>query len=177
MFVFPCFSRTMKIHFSHLFGVVWISTSPNIFKKPINLKGLCFPMLFRVLWKSAFPIFWVWGIVWISASREICKKHLTLECSVFPYVSRTIGNHFAHVLGAVPLMWRLMKIFYFWSHFHTNVYVKLFTKEVNLFCSWARPNICISEVWKYIQHRRVGSVFYGSDSIAIFLWIWQLKFV
>ena len=135
-----------------------------------------------VLWKSTFPMFWVLGIVWISASREICKKHLTLECSVFSYVSGTIGNHFAHVLGTILLMWRLMKIFYFWSHFHTNVYVKLFNEEVNLFCSWARPNICTSapfdiEVWKYIQYRKVGSVFYRSDSIAIFLWICQLEFV
>ena len=64
----------------------------------------------------------------------------------------------------ILLMWRLMKMFYFWSHFiHTNVYVKLFTKEVNLFCSWVGPNICILdsfdiEVWKYIQYRRAGSV-------------------
>ena len=143
-----------------------------------------FSHTFPVLWKSTFPMFWVLGIVWISASREICKKQLTLdlECFVFSYFSRTIGNHFPHVLGTILLMWRLMKIFYFWSHFHTNVYVKLFTKEVNLFCSWARPNTCILdpfdiEVWKYIQYRSVGSVFYGSDSIAIFLWIWQLEFV
>ena len=130
-----------------------------------------------VLWKSTFPMFWVLEIVWISASREICKKQLTLECSVFSYFSRTIGNHFPHVLGTILLMWRLMKIFYFWSHFHTNVYVKLFTKEINLFYSWARPNICILdpfdiEVWKYIQYR-----IQLNDSIEVFLWIWQLEFV
>ena len=59
-----------------------------------------------------------------------------------------------------------MKNFYFWSHFHTRVYLKFFTKEVNQFCSWARPNInifdhLVIEVWKYIQYRRVGSVFYA----------------
>ena len=79
---------------------------------------------------------------------------------------------FPHVLGTILLMWRLMKIFYFLSHFHTNVYVKLFIKELNLFCSWARPNISIFdpfviEVWKCIQYRRAGSVFYGSVSIAM----------
>ena len=59
--------------------------------------------------------------------------------------------------------------FYFWSHFHRIVYLKLLTKEVNLFCFWTRPSIIILgpfviEVWKYIQYRRVGSVFYGSAS-------------
>ena len=141
-----------------------------------------FSHTFPVLWKSIFPMFQVLGIVWISASREICMKHLTLECSVFSCFSRTIGNHFLHVLGTIIPMWRLVKIFYFWCHFHKNVYAKLFTKVVNLFCTWARPNICILdlfdiEVWEYIKYRRVGSVFYGSDSIAIFLWIWQLEFV
>ena len=79
-------------------------------------------------------------------------------------------------------MRRLMKIFYFWSYFHTNVYVKLFSKEVNLFYAWARPNISILdpfviEVWKYMQYRGVGSAFYGSASITIFRRIWQLEFV
>ena len=124
----------------------------------------------------------VLGIVWISASRKMCKKHSTLKCSVFSYFSFTIGNLFPHVLGTILLMGRLMKIFYFWSHLHINVYLKLFTIEVNLCCSWARPNICILDpfdikVWKYVQYRRVDSVFYGSDSIAMFLWIWQLELV
>ena len=141
-----------------------------------------FSHTFPVLWKSTFPMFWVSGIVWISASHKICKKHLTLECSVFSYISCTIGNHFPHVLGIILMMWRLMKKFYFWSHFHADVYVKVFTKKVNLFCSCTQPNICISapfdiEVWTYIQYRRVGSVSYGSDSIAIFLWIWQLELI
>ena len=91
-----------------------------------------FSHAFPVLWKSTFPMFWVLGIVWISASREICKKHLTLECSVFSYFSRTIRNHFSHVLGTILLMWRLMKIFYFLYHFHTNVYVKLFNIPMNM---------------------------------------------
>ena len=69
-----------------------------------------------------------------------------------------MGSHFPHVLETILLMWRLMKIFNFWSNFHTNVYVKLFAKEVNLFCSWVRPNICVLdpfdiEVWKYIQYK------------------------
>ena len=43
---FPYFSRIMGIHFSHVLGIVWISASSKIFKKPINLKYLCFPILF-----------------------------------------------------------------------------------------------------------------------------------
>ena len=140
-----------------------------------------FPHNFPVLSKFTIPIFWVLKIIWIFASREICKKHLTLECSVFSYFSRTIENHFPYVFGAMLLIWRLMKNFYLWSHFQTNVSVKLFTKEVNPFCSWAWPNISILdpfaiEVGKYIHYRRVSSVFYGSSSIAIFLWILPLEF-
>ena len=51
--------------------------------------------------------------------------------------------HFPHVLETILLMWRLLKIFDFWSHFHANVSVKLFTKELNLFCTWAWLNISI----------------------------------
>ena len=157
----------MENHFSHVLEIVWISAPPKLFKKPINLKYLCFSILFPYYGNPLFP----------CSSFGNC-----MECYVFSYISLTIGNHFPHDLETILLMWKLMENFYFWSHFHTNVYMKLFTKEVNLFCSCARPNICISdpfviEIWKYIQYRRVGSVFYGSDSIAIFLWIWKLEFV
>ena len=43
---FSYFSRIMGIHFSRVLGIVWISASSKIFKKPINLKYLCFPILF-----------------------------------------------------------------------------------------------------------------------------------
>ena len=124
---------------------------------------LVFSHTFPVQWKFTFPMFWVLGIVSISASREICEKHLTLKCFVFSYFSLTIRIYFPHVLGTILLIWRLMKNFYFWSHF---VYLKLFTKEINLFCCWARSNICISdplviEAWKYIQCRSLGSVIHG----------------
>ena len=117
----------------------------------------------------------VLGIIWISASRKICRRSLTLEYSVFTYFSLTIGIHFSHVLGTILLMLNLINNFYLQSHFHANVYVKLCTKKVNLFCCWARSNICISdpfaiEVWKYIQHRGIGSFFYHSTAIsALFL--------
>ena len=36
----------MEVHFSQVLGIVWISASSEIFKKPINLKCLCFRILF-----------------------------------------------------------------------------------------------------------------------------------
>ena len=137
---------------------------------------------FSIWNKFTIPMFLVLEIVWIYASCKKNEKHLTLDCSVCSCFFCPIENHFPHILVTILLTGRLMKIFYFESHFHTNVYVKLFTKEVNLFCSWARPNISILdsfiiEVWKYMQYKRVSSVFYGSASIAIFLWIGQLEFI
>ena len=56
MFVFfPCFSRIMRIHFSHVLGIVWISASSKIFRKPINLKCLCFPILSPCYGNPLFP--------------------------------------------------------------------------------------------------------------------------
>ena len=54
---FPYFSRIMGIHFYHTLGIVWISASSEIFKKPINFKCLCFPILFPYNGNSLFPCF------------------------------------------------------------------------------------------------------------------------
>ena len=55
VFFFPYFSRFMGIHFSHVLGIVWVSASSKIFKKPINLKCLCFPILFPYYGNTLFP--------------------------------------------------------------------------------------------------------------------------
>ena len=58
MFVFfPYFSHIMGIHFPHVLGVVWISASSEIFKKAINLKCFCFPILFPYQDNPLFPYF------------------------------------------------------------------------------------------------------------------------
>ena len=58
MFVFfPNFSRIMEIHFFQVLGIVWISASSKIFKKPINLKCLCFSILFPYNGNPLFPCF------------------------------------------------------------------------------------------------------------------------
>ena len=55
--VFPYFPRTMEIHFPHILGIVWIPASNKIFRKSINLKCLCFPVLFRYYGNPLFPCF------------------------------------------------------------------------------------------------------------------------
>ena len=69
---------------------------------------------------------------------------------LFPYYRKSLSPCFGDNTTDVKTN---EKSFYFWPHFHPNVCVKLFTKEVNLFCSWVRPNISIldpfvKEVWK-----------------------------
>ena len=76
MYVFPCFSRTMEIHFSRVFGTVWICASPKIFEKPITLECLFFPILSPYYGNSLSHVL---GIVWISASPEILKKLINLK--------------------------------------------------------------------------------------------------
>ena len=72
---------------------------------------------------------------------------------LFTYYRKSLSPCFGDKL----LMWKLMKNVYFWSHFYTNVYVKLLTKEVNLFCSWARPNISILDPFVIEVNRNIYS--------------------
>ena len=59
MFVFSrIFPLTTGIHFFHILGIVWISASPKIGKKPITLGCLFFSHTFPVLWEFTFPMFW-----------------------------------------------------------------------------------------------------------------------
>ena len=78
---------------------------------------------------------------------------------------------FPHFSGTILLIWRLMKNFYFLSHFHTNVYVKFFIKELRLFCSWSDPisafSIPLSE--KY------GNVYSTEKQVVSFTAVFQLQ--
>ena len=61
------------------------------------------------------------------------------------------------------------KFFLFLIPFSHKCLCEIFTKELNLFCSWARPSISIFnpfviEVRECVQYRRAGSVFYSSVS-------------
>ena len=78
---------------------------------------------------------------------------------LFPYYRKSLSPCFWDNTTDV----KTNKKFYFWSHLHTNVSVKFFNKEVNLFFSWAWPDISILdpfaiEVWKYIHYGRVSNL-------------------
>ena len=96
--VLPYVSRAIKIHFSHVFGIVRVSISREIEECRIckKLKPLeyLFSRNFPVLSKFTIPMFSVLGVEWISASREICKKHLNLECLImlFPYYRKSFSH-------------------------------------------------------------------------------------
>ena len=60
--IFPHFSHAVEIHFPHVLRIVWISVSPKIFKKPINLECLCFPILFLYYENPLFPCFEFWEL-------------------------------------------------------------------------------------------------------------------
>ena len=101
MFIFPYFSLTMGIHFSHVLGIVWISASLKIFEKPITLECLFFPCTFSGLWKFTFPKFWeLYGF--LLHPKCLRNPQIWIVC-VFPYLSHIMEIHFSHVLGTARI--------------------------------------------------------------------------
>ena len=99
MFVFfPYFSSIMRIRFSHVLGIVWISASSRIFKKPINLKCLSFPILFRYNGNSLFQCL---GTAWISASSKNNWETHKFEMFVFFHAFPV------HWKSTFPIFWEL----------------------------------------------------------------------
>ena len=80
---FPYFSLIMGIHFSHVLGIVWISASSEKFKKPINLKCLCFPILFPYNGNPLFPCF---GNCIDFCLKQKISETLHFEMLVFSYI-------------------------------------------------------------------------------------------
>ena len=80
---FPYFSRIMGIHFSHVLGIVWISASSEIFKKTINLKCLCFPILFPYNGNPVFPCF---GNCMDFCFKQKISETLNFEMLVFSHI-------------------------------------------------------------------------------------------
>ena len=191
----------MGIHSSHRLGTVWISATCETCKKPIPLEFLCFLLILPYYGNSIFPCFWnLLQFPRFLFHTKYLKDPWFLNVCVFPYFSRTMRIRFSYVLGTVWIfasckVWKKaldFRMFCFpilFSYYRNSFFPCfgdnttdektnkiLFTKEVILLCCWARPNICISDpfvidVWKYLQCRRVETVFYGSASVAIFLWI------
>ena len=55
--VFPNFFRTMDDFFLHILGIVWISKSCEIYKKPLHLEYLYFPIRFPYYGNTFSPCF------------------------------------------------------------------------------------------------------------------------
>ena len=91
VYVFPHVSLTMRIYFSYVFGIVWVSVSLEICKKSIPLECLCFPKIFPYYGNSLFPCF--------GNCIDYCLETLALGMFFFPILFHTIGNHFPHFWG------------------------------------------------------------------------------
>ena len=99
MFVFfPYISRIMEIHFSQFLGIVWISASSEIFKKPINLKCLCFPILFPYNGNSLFPCF---GNCMDFCIKRKISETLNFEMFVFSHIFSLLWEF------TFPIYWEL----------------------------------------------------------------------
>ena len=99
MFVFfPYFSRITGIHFSHVLGIVWISALSELFKKPINLKCFCFPILFPYNGNSLFPCF---GNCMDFCFKWKISETLNFEKFVFSHIFSLLWDFI------FPIFWEL----------------------------------------------------------------------
>ena len=99
MFVFfPNFSRIMEIHFFQVLGIVWISASSKIFKKPINLKCLCFSILFPYNGNPLFPCF---GNCMDFCIKRKISETLNFEMFVFSHIFPLLWKF------TFPIFWEL----------------------------------------------------------------------
>ena len=84
----------MEIHFSHVLGIVWISTSPQMFEKPISL-GYFFSNIFPVFWEFTFPMFWaMYGFLLLANDVRNTWPWIVLFSHTFPVLSEIISPMF-----------------------------------------------------------------------------------
>ena len=122
--VFPYFSHTMQIYFSHALGIVWISASRKIFEKAITLEFLCFPHFSctteihfqQVQELYGFPVFW--ELYRFLFHPKYLKNSQIWNVCVTKCFSLTKEIHFLYVLG---ILW-------------ISDSPKLFKKSINLKC-------------------------------------------
>ena len=96
--VFSYFSRIMGIHFSHVLGIAWISALYEIFKKPINLKCLCFPILFPY---NGNPLFLYFGNCMDFCFKQKIPETLNFEMFVFSHIFSLLWEF------TFPIFWEL----------------------------------------------------------------------
>ena len=138
MFVFPYFSLTMGIHFSHILGILWISASPKIFKKPITLECFFFP----VLCGFTFPMFWELHGFLLQVKNF--KKPLTVKClcfsifflyygiSLFPYFGNCMD--FCFIQNIWEIHYRGM--FFFFFMYYRNSLLPYFENCMDFCFAW-----------------------------------------
>ena len=88
----------MRIHVSHALGIIWISASLEIFKKPINLKCLCFPKLFPYYGN---PLFLCFGNCMNFCFIRKIVKTLNFEIFVFSDIFPLLSEF------TFPILWEL----------------------------------------------------------------------
>ena len=83
-----------KFTFSQVLGILWISASSKIFRKPISLKCLCFSLQgFSILCQyNRNPFFPCFGNGMDFCIKQKIQKHLTLKCLVFLIFFPSSGN-------------------------------------------------------------------------------------
>ena len=90
----------MEIHFSQVLGIVWISALSEIFKKPINLKCLCFFMFFPYNGNPLFPCF---GNCMDFCIKRKISETLNFEMFVFSHIFSLLWEfsffHFSELYG------------------------------------------------------------------------------
>ena len=100
MFVFsPYFFWIMEIHFSQVLGIVWISASSKMSKKPINLNCLCFSIPFPSNGNPLFPCSGNCMDFWINQ-----KISETPEFLLYPKYLRNFGMFFPP--HTFPILWK-----------------------------------------------------------------------
>ena len=120
----------MGINFSHILGIVWINASHEIWKKPIALECLCFPICFPFYENSVFPCYRNYMAFYFMQNRGVWNKKKCFLITFLHYqksLSPCVGENTTDV--------KTNEKFLFLIPFPHNIYVKFFTKEVNLFCS------------------------------------------
>ena len=169
--VFPYISFTMRIQlflmFLELYGFLFYVKQSSVEYITKTFGIIVFSHNFPVLGKLTIPMFQFQELYGFLLLPKYVRKTWpwdVLLSHTFPILSPNspcFGDNTADVKNNENFLFLIP-----FSH-------KLFIKKLSLFCSQAQPNIRIFypfviEVWKCIQFRRAGSVFYSSVSIAIF---------
>ena len=142
---FPYFSLIIGIHLSHVLGIVWISASSKIFKKPINLKCLCFPILFPYYGNPLFPC--------VGNCMDFCFKQkipetLNFEMFVFSHIFSLLWEFTFLIFCELYVLMQHMKYvrnLQLWNVF-VFPYVS-FTMRIQLF-------LMFSELYRFLFHAK-----------------------